>query len=529
MLITSCGVGKAPLNKLRLRCALYVLLAAALTVGLSAEVSPAVSDLPSNQQVIAFLTNSIEWYRHRAVERQIATDPVDLVFLEDNRVIAKQVVHLSFDFARGYAAGAATSPAESQKASTAAASRSSPESGRFLQLQNQTEAAAVQASQQIEEIKKKLLTVHGADRRRLQSALDATQSRLDILQAGSASLQEMVEFVRATGGHETEDLTSTIDDLARTVSDVTSPTAMPSAAPNADLASIAKSRDSGILGLGSEISALGRKLRILDDEIRQTDNLRQSSEGLRSPLLAYLYQRFSISANNDFQASDLHILQQEKTQLDALRGMVKALAPAIVALDKQHVLLAAYSSHLKSWRAAVVNEDKKAWKNLILRLVGVVVVIGALAIIGTVARSGIRRHVHDAERRHVMRVILRVVLWFTMVVAAVFAFASDWTSLATFFGLVTAGVAVALQSVIIAALGYFVLVGRRGIRIGDRVEISGVTGDVTEIGWLQFQLREIDKETRRPTGRVVTFSTSFIFLSPATGLSKLNREDLKPA
>jgi small-conductance mechanosensitive channel len=61
------------------------------------------------------------------------------------------------------------------------------------------------------------------------------------------------------------------------------------------------------------------------------------------------------------------------------------------------------------------------------------------------------------------------------------------------------------------------------------VQISGVTGDVTDIGWLQFQLREIDNGTQQPTGRVVTFSNSFVFLSPSTGLSKLNREDLKPA
>jgi small-conductance mechanosensitive channel len=208
--------------------------------------------------------------------------------------------------------------------------------------------------------------------------------------------------------------------------------------------------------------------------------------------------------------------------------MVKALAPAIVALDKQNVLLGAYTSHLKSWRAAVVNEDEKAWKNVILRVAGVAVVIGALVIIGSIGRRATRRHVHDAERRHVILVIQRVVLWFAIVVAGAFAFASDWTSLATFFGLLTAGVAVALQSVILAALGYFVLVGRRGIKIGDRVQISGVTGDVTDIGWLQFQVREIDTRTQQPTGNVVTFSNSFVLASPATGLSKFN-EDLKRA
>ncbi|MGA9391098.1 MAG: lactate racemase domain-containing protein [Candidatus Sulfotelmatobacter sp.] len=76
-----------------------------------------------------------------------------------------------------------------------------------------------------------------------------------------------------------------------------------------------------------------------------------------------------------------------------------------------------------------------------------------------------------------------------------------------------------------SAVGYFVLVGRRGIIIGDRVQISGVTGDGTDIGWLQFQLKEIDTRTQQPTGNVVTFSNSFVLASPATRLSKFKRND----
>jgi small-conductance mechanosensitive channel len=152
------------------------------------------------------------------------------------------------------------------------------------------------------------------------------------------------------------------------------------------------------------------------------------------------------------------------------------------------------------------------------------VVIGALVVIGRVVRRATRRRMRNTDRRHVVLVIQRVILWVTIVGVTAFAFASDFTSLATFFGLLAAGLAVALQSVIIAALAYFVLVGRRGIRLGDRVEISGVIGDVMDIGWLQFQLREIDKGTRQPTGRMVTFSNSFVFLSPATALSRFSSE-----
>jgi len=516
------------LKKFKLRCACYLLLVGVLTTGISAQVSPPACDVPSDQQVLAFLTESIDWYRHRAAEEQLATEPADLVFPEDNRAVAAQIVQLSFDFARADASLGAKFQAGSQIASAAIASGSAAKLAHFAELENRVDLASQQANQEVETIKKKLVTARGTERRTLQAALDVTQRRLDLLLAGLASLRELVDFVQVTAGRQT-DLTSSIEELARTVPEVTNPAAVTSKAQNSEDGSLAKPRDSGILGLSSELSALGRKLRILDDEIGRTDKLRQSSDDVRSPLLAYANKRLPIDPDNNLQASDLGVLQQQKAELDALIAVAKTLAPAMVALDKQIVLLSAYISRLKTWRATVENENAKIWRSLILRVVGVAVVIGVLLLIGAAARSLTDRHVRDAERRHVIRVIERVVPWFMIVLVAALSFTSDLTSLATFFGLLTAGVAIALQSVILSALGYFLLVGKRGIRVGDRAQISGVTGNVIDIGWLQFRLQEIDNETQQPTGHVVTFSNSFVFVSPATGLSKSNREDVKPA
>ncbi len=519
------AVSKRLSNILNPRKSCYLPVLAIITVGISAQVSPVASDLPSNQQVIAFLTESIDWYHHCVIERQIATHPVDLVFLEDNRPSAAQILQLSFDFARADAQAAAAPPADSQKGSAIATG--SPDLAQFVQLENNTELQSRQASEEIEAINKDIRTAHGAHRRELQAALDATQSRLDVLQAGLATLRQLVEFMQAFTSRETGDLASTIDDLTRTVPDVTSPTTVVSQTQVSAPSLSATSGDSGILALSSGVSALGRTLGILDDEIHRTDTLRQASDELRNPLLAAINERLPALGENALQARDPAELQRQKTRLDELAALVKTRSPAIVALDKQRVLLAAYTSRLKAWRAAVTAEDKKTWKNLISRLLGAAVAIAALVLIGAVMRRVTRRHMRDPDRRHIALVIQRVVLWSTIAAVAAFAFASDFTSLATFFGLLAAGVAVALQSVLLSAVGYFVLVGRRGIRIGDRVQISGVTGDVTDIGWLQFQLKEIDTRTQQPTGNVVTFSNSFVLASPATGLSKFKRNDLK--
>lgn len=526
MSISSRARWKALLNILKLGGVFCVLLELVLTFGMSAQIAPPVSDLPSDQQVLTFLSESIDWYRHRAIEERLATEPADLVFLRDNRPIAAQILQLSFDFARADASLAATLQAGNPKASAAIASNSSPDLAHFIKLKNNADLASQQASQEVETIKKKLASAHGAERRTLQAALDVTQSRLELLQAGSASLQDLVDFVQVTGGRQT-DLASSIDDLARTVPVMTNPTNVGAQPQDYELASLAKPRDSGILGLCSEVSALGRKLRLLDDEIGRTDTLRQSSDDFRKPLLAYANKRFPVGDNNYLLASDLRVLQQQKAELDALIAVAKTLAPAMVALDKQNVLLAVYTSHLQKWRAALVNENEKTWRNLIFRLVVVAVVITALLLIGAAARRLTDRHVREPQRRHVIRVIERVAPWVIIVLVAAFSFTSDLASLATFFGLLTAGVAIALQSVIVSALGYIMLVGRRGIKVGDRVEISGVTGHVTDIGWLQFQVREIDKNTQQSTGQVFTFPNSLVLSSG--GFGKVDQEGLTRA
>src|SRR4029077_1010523 len=123
----------------------------------------------------------------------------------------------------------------------------------------------------------------------------------------------------------------------------------------------------------------------------------------------------------------------------------------------------------------------------------------------------------------------RLLTMFAIAVVALFSVASNLSSLATYFGLLTAGMAVALQNVILASLGYLVLMGKRGIRIGDRIQVSGISGDVINMGMLQFQLREFDVEEERFTGHVATFSNSLVFMSPAIGLLKFNSAPGKAA
>jgi small-conductance mechanosensitive channel len=85
------------------------------------------------------------------------------------------------------------------------------------------------------------------------------------------------------------------------------------------------------------------------------------------------------------------------------------------------------------------------------------------------------------------------------------------SQLGTFLGLAGAGLTVALKDFIIGFLGWFVLMGRNGIRLGDWVEINGVTGEVVEIGLFHTVLLETGNwtDSGHPTGRRVTFTNSY--------------------
>src|SRR5512133_1690939 len=59
--------------------------------------------LPSEHQVLTFLADTIDWYRHLPTAQRIGTKPVDLLFIEDNRSITTDIVRLSFEFGRAMA------------------------------------------------------------------------------------------------------------------------------------------------------------------------------------------------------------------------------------------------------------------------------------------------------------------------------------------------------------------------------------------------------------------------------------------
>jgi small-conductance mechanosensitive channel len=126
-------------------------------------------------------------------------------------------------------------------------------------------------------------------------------------------------------------------------------------------------------------------------------------------------------------------------------------------------------------------------------------------------RTLLDRMVHERRQKRTMQTIVTLgtqLVGLVLVLLVVFGTPSQ---MPTILGLATAGLTVVFQDFIIAFCGWFVLMGRNGIRVGDWVEIDGTGGEVVEIGLFRTWLLETGNWTANghPTGRRVSFLNGF--------------------
>jgi len=117
----------------------------------------------------------------------------------------------------------------------------------------------------------------------------------------------------------------------------------------------------------------------------------------------------------------------------------------------------------------------------------------------------------DRRQLSTLRSVIGVTLQVIAVLVILFVLVGMPGQIGTMLGIAGAGLTVALKDFIVAFIGWFVLMGRNGIRLGDWVEINGVSGEVVELGMFHTVLLETGNWTDagHPTGRLVTFTNSF--------------------
>lgn len=152
------------------------------------------------------------------------------------------------------------------------------------------------------------------------------------------------------------------------------------------------------------------------------------------------------------------------------------------------------------------------WRDLYLhgafqKAIAFLVVAVLVLIVARVARRQVLTSIDDVNRRHSLRKLIGYAAGVLIFLFGVALFADFLGGLGTVLAVLLAGIAIALQDILRSVVGWVYISSRRsGIEIGTRLEVSGVTGDVIDIGLLKTTVMEVGNLVfgLQSTGRLVT-------------------------
>lgn len=145
-------------------------------------------------------------------------------------------------------------------------------------------------------------------------------------------------------------------------------------------------------------------------------------------------------------------------------------------------------------------------------LMSVIVMLSILIIQRLVVKFLISR-IEDITTRYQWKKISLYIAVFLIIILT----ASEWLgwfgSVGTFLGLITAGIAIALRDPLVNMAGWVFIIVRKPFRVGDRIQIGEIAGDVIDLRIFQFSLMEIGNwvDADQSTGRIIHVPNSFVF------------------
>lgn len=517
----------------------------------------------SEADVLNHVNRVLQWFHQWSGANAYVVVPGDELFVENGQNIARKVVDLEFKSALAQADMLAHS---SMKQPAPQGNTSSGFDGQnLLKLQQNVNDKLQGLKTELETINKRIATARAKERPALASQRDTLQGQIALAQVLQSNLQQLSSFANSTdaaNGVATE-LTTKLGALQRTIPTTTTlaestankPTGKAAATSSQiQLPAFGDGRGEGLVGQIGQMIHLVGSLRSLDRLQDEATHLQTSTVRLRAPLLAALRSTLqqgqvelantskttnaggqganpgpnnaasgsTPSPNLALRAANPTASQQTSAQrqraTDQLVRRFKRLSDATIPLSQELILMDQSQANLKQLQDSVDNEYDKILRSVLLRVATLLIALGLIWLFSELWRRATFRYIHDARRRRQFLVLRRVITGFCMFVVVLLGFVSDFSSLATYAGLITAGVAVALQTVILSVAAYFFLVGRYGVRVGDRVTVvyngaNSVTGDVVDIGLVRFYLMELAGSgiELTPTGRIIMFPNSVLF------------------
>jgi len=461
--------------------------------------------------ITTYLGDSITWYRRQRAEAQLVDQPEEVLFFATDQQIAKQVLDLAFAAARGQVAlnAKASLSVEEQLAANR-----SPLLHNLQARGGETSEKLAQTEKRIKDLQTQLAAASKAKRAAIAAAITNATAEAELERVRLDAIKSMLQYTAglAAADQRSNGISAQIDQLQQAVSSTEKNDKSPLLLADAAAKKL-EQESNGILGLTSvyfELRADGRTLR---DSADAASELTAKIEQFKAPALSLLIainKRASELAAMA-AAGDISQIGDRTREYQRLIQLQELAVGVATPLNKQEVQLSLYQENVRRWQVSVDRYSNHLLQKLFIRLATLFSLL-ALVIAGKYAWGRLtNRYIADQRRRRQLQQFSEPVFWVLMVFIVIISFATELGSVATIMGFAAAGIALALQNVILSVAGYFFLIGKFGIRVGDRVQIGNTMGDVISIGLVKLSMMELGPQDRQPTGRVVVYSNAVVF------------------
>jgi small-conductance mechanosensitive channel len=352
-----------------------------------------------------------------------------------------------------------------------------------------------------EKLTKATAAAKGEQQDKLQEQLDLLQAQLELDQDDLASakqelinaggdLQSLLQRMKDQHDASTKDTKDALDRAASTVA-----------------SSGAETNSLNLLSETREWWKLHSKRKQIEaaqqDVWRLKDEMAKSHDALETQIANETAKKPGIRTST----ADA---QQDTAAAMATLGQLADDQKLIGQIDRRLQIAKDLDVTYGKWILLVQARERTALREVLLSIVIILIFGVAMLIANSYVARYFRQLAPERRRLRTISAVAQIVVQAIGVALILLVVMGLPTQLGTVLAVTGAGCLVVLQDFILGCLGWFALVGKNGIQLGDWVEIEGVSGEVVEIGLLHTVLLETGNLAEgRPTGRRVSFVNSY--------------------
>jgi small-conductance mechanosensitive channel len=400
----------------------------------------------------------------------------------------------------------------------------SPQNRELFEHASQSEVDVKTDQDRVEQLKKELASASGAKQERAQEQLDVAQAQLELDQDEANDAKE--DLIRS-GADPGSLIQRQFDQHQAAEHAADEKPAVAAASPEINYQAgtfyaqfvawrALRNKELPLLEAQNEARQTAAKLvekhaalekQVTAGKAKQRQNppaTSQPTSGQTSPGQASVQQNASqspsqpstVPATANTAVKALHRLSNDQKNLADLDKRIQ---------DEQEL-----ANSYAGWIAVIRSHQRTALHGMFQSALFIILIV---LMVYLADRSIDRRlaEMGPGTRLHTLRAVIRFAVQAVGVLLILFVIAGAPQQTTTFLGLATAGITVAMKDFIVAFFGWFVLMGKNGLRVGDLVEINGVAGEVVEINLLRTVLLETGNwaDSGHPTGRKVAFVNGY--------------------